>query len=578
MPALSKTLHLIVRNGVYYYKRRVPAVAQEAFGGPMYQVSLETRILKEAEGKRALQDILFHARVDAVRANEQSKPVPVSASTAVLEAEVRARVRQFVAMHDTKANDEFVSYSAEEERNAAIQNIETELQCLAAIDDPFGHELIANAYPVATGLLQTHPKAADLVQRGLVEVRNRKIDRIHNGYSRPYFDPMFGPTLEHHATFKEVADQYLKFATDEAEANKRRPHTSKKKAALVATVVEMIGSDTRVDAISFDAVQHFRLKLDRLPANRNKLFPGKTIDQAIALATKSSKRLSYLAQCDYASQLRLILDLALKKQLITHNFAHDLRPLKVDTVSDGDRRPSFSTDQIQQLFSCDYYAKCSTLPVPYRGDTNGGWRFWLPLMMLFGGMRPNEVCQLRLSDFKTTKAGVHYINVTNEESDEDAAHLTEKSVKTRNSVRKVPVHPVLIKIGLLAYVQDRREAGDVQLFPTLMPKGYGNYATYPARRFNERFLLDAIELEQGQVLYSLRHSFRDTLRRIDAPNDTLRALGGWADRSETSSDYGDRTNPDFQAKWIERVSYPGVDLSPLYVKPKEASLGPHDDA
>lgn len=564
---MSKTLHLIIRSGVYYYKRRVPAGAREAFGGEMYQVSLETRDLKEAEQKRALEDILFHARVDAARSNEQAISMPTSGETGLLEAEVLSRVRQFLTIRDSKANAEFVSYSTEEDRNEAIQNIEIELESLTSADDPFGHQLISHAYTGATGLAQPHPRAADMVQRALVELRHRKLDRIRNGYSRPYLDPLFGPTGQHQVTFKEVADQYLKYDADEAEANKRRPHTSEKKAALVATVVEMIGSATRVDNISYDTVKSFQLKLDRMPANRNKLFPGKSVDQAIELASKLHKpRLSYLSQCDYAAQLRLILNLAVKKQVITHNFAHDLRPLKADTVTDGERRRPLSTDQIKQLFSSDFYQTCASLPVPYRGDVKGGWRFWLPLIMLFGGMRPNEVCQLRLADFKTTKAGVHYIDVTTEESGEVAAQLTEKSVKTRNSVRKVPVHSILIKIGLLEYVAERKKVGDLQLFSALTPKEYGNYATYPARRFNERFLPDAIHLEPGQVLYSLRHSFRDALRRIDAPDDTLRALGGWADHSDTSSDYGDRTNPDYQLKWIERVSYPGTDLTPLYLE------------
>ncbi|SFC51333.1 site-specific integrase [Devosia psychrophila] len=570
---MSKTLHLIVRKGVYYYKRRVPSFAQEAFGGGMYQVSLETRSLKEAEGKRALQDIMFHARVDAARANEQPTPAPTSAETGILEAEVRARVREFVMMRDAKANDEFVSDYTEQERGDAIENIEIEIQNLATTDDPFGQELISRAYPTATGLTQPHPRAADLVQRALIEIRNRKLDRIHHGYARPYFDPAFGPVLEHQTTFKQVADLYLKYDADEAEANNRRRHTSEKKAALVATVIEMIGGDTRVDAISFDTVKGFQLTLDRLPANRNKLFPGKSIDQAIELARKANKaRLSYLSQYDYASQLRLILDLAVKKRIISHNFANDLKPLKADTVSDGDRRKPFSPDQIRQLFSGAFYLHCATLPVPYRGDTNGGWRFWLPLIMLFAGMRPNEVCQLRLADFKATKNGVQYIDVTSEESGDNADQLAQKSVKTRNSIRKVPVHPVLIKMGLLELVEDRRKAGDLQLFPTLAPKAYGNYATYPARRFNERFLPDAMELAEDQALYSLRHSFRDALRQIDAPNDTLRALGGWADHSETSSDYGDRTNPDYQSKWIDQVSYPGVDLTKLYPKSPKSTV------
>ena len=42
-----------------------------------------------------------------------------------------------------------------------------------------------------------------------------------------------------------------------------------------------------------------------------------------------------------------------------------------------------------------------------------------------------------------------------------------KRVKNKASRRKLPLHPELVKCGLLAYVEERQGSGDVQLFPDL---------------------------------------------------------------------------------------------------------------
>jgi hypothetical protein len=43
----------------------------------------------------------------------------------------------------------------------------------------------------------------------------------------------------------------------------------------------------------------------------------------------------------------------------------------------------------------------------------------------------------------------------------------------------------------------------------------------------------------------------------------------WARVSQgrlTSDDYGDKSDPDYQVKFMNRVAYPGLDLSDLQVK------------
>jgi hypothetical protein len=62
----------------------------------------------------------------------------------------------------------------------------------------------------------------------------------------------------------------------------------------------------------------------------------------------------------------------------------------------------------------------------------------------------------------------------------------------------------------------------------LKPDKYGYLSKYPLRRFAEKFFPDEIELGKRQSYYSLRHNFRDALRRASASRDALQALGGWS--------------------------------------------------
>ena len=72
-------------------------------------------------------------------------------------------------------------------------------------------------------------------------------------------------------------------------------------------------------------------------------------------------------------------------------------------------------------------------------------------------------------------------------------------------------------------------------------------------------------MQPRQSFYSFRHSWRDALRRIDAQPATLQALGAWSQGKLTSDDYGDKSDPDYQAKVMNEITFPGLDLSSLYI-------------
>jgi integrase len=74
-------------------------------------------------------------------------------------------------------------------------------------------------------------------------------------------------------------------------------------------------------------------------------------------------------------------------------------------------------------------------------------------------------------------------------------------VKTRNSVRKVPVHRQLLADGFEDWA--RKRSGD---------RLFSGTAQAASKRLNRRF--DSLKLDDGKVFHSLRHTFITAARRV----------------------------------------------------------------
>ena len=176
-----------------------------------------------------------------------------------------------------------------------------------------------------------------------------------------------------------------------------------------------------------------------------------------------------------------------------------------------------------------------------------------------------------IGDLKQTSKGTWYLDITaTTDEDDDQSSSPSKTLKTTYSRRKIPLHPELIAIGFLDFVEMRKKSGvGSRLFPDLKPDKYGNHASYALKRFRDSYLPAAIKLEPRQSFYSFRHTWRDALRRIDAQPSTLQALGAWSQGKLVSDDYGDKFDPDYQVQFIKQISFQGLDLSGLYPNPKD---------
>ena len=105
------------------------------------------------------------------------------------------------------------------------------------------------------------------------------------------------------------------------------------------------------------------------------------------------------------------------------------------------------------MFHSKYYVGCAQHgDRPYlKADKPS--RFWLPIISLLTGMRPKEICQMHVADLKVSDDGVLYFHVIADKDD--------KTVKTPTSRRKIPVHPELVRMGFVDYVESVRKQGHI---------------------------------------------------------------------------------------------------------------------
>src|SRR5690606_6654747 len=147
-----------------------------------------------------------------------------------------------------------------------------------------------------------------------------------------------------------------------------------------------------------------------------------------------------------------------------------------------------------------------------------GWHYWMTLIAAFSGARLNEIMQMRVEDIRQVE-GVWVFDFTDAGADQ--------SLKTKASRRLVPVHPVLIDLDILAYLDQLRSQGVVSFFHDAPTDADGRRSTRAGKWFS-RFL-DKIEVK-GQIggMHRWRHTVIDKLRRAGYLDHEIAPLVGHA--------------------------------------------------
>ncbi|MED5483042.1 MAG: site-specific integrase [SAR324 cluster bacterium] len=199
--------------------------------------------------------------------------------------------------------------------------------------------------------------------------------------------------------------------------------------------------------------------------------------------------------------------------------------------------------------------KIKTLPTQPSGAKNQLPYYWIFPLGILSGMRTNEMCQLRCSDIKKVN-GIWMIHVEDTE---------DTNVKSVAGIRKVPVHPQLIKLGLIDYIAKLRRKKKDRIFWELT-KSRDGYIKQVSRHYNERVLPSlGIWKKRQKVLYCTRHTFINKLYSERVDENVIKNLVGH-EKEFTMKHYGgDPFSPERLLEEISKVDYSGIKWSSLKI-------------
>jgi integrase len=137
---------------------------------------------------------------------------------------------------------------------------------------------------------------------------------------------------------------------------------------------------------------------------------------------------------------------------------------------DRSQRPPTSLEDLRKLFALPIFTGCQkhrggTGQVVLRARFTPGPAiihdafYWVPLLIYYTGARREEICKLRPDDFRELD-GIAFIQIDETETGR---------VKNHGSVRAIPLHRELIRLGLLDFVESCRRRGQDVIFPELRP-------------------------------------------------------------------------------------------------------------
>jgi integrase len=250
--------------------------------------------------------------------------------------------------------------------------------------------------------------------------------------------------------------------------------------------------------------------------------------------------------------IRLFFDWAIQRELVEVNPCYGMKFER--RAKAKEQRKAFTIDQLNILFGAPIYSGCKSSGRRFmRGDTIiFDHRYWLPVLAVWTGARLEELAQLRREDILEAD-GIKMIRI-HEEGD-------SRRVKNDAASRNIPIHHCLEATGFLEFVEETAKEGRSHIFPELKPAGADQKLSFAFTKWFPRFLRSrGIE---GVQFHSLRHSFITAMRDAGIPEDLRMYISGHSRNTSQQDRYAKDPSPKLLKENIDRLSYPGLDMSHL---------------
>ncbi|WP_076072309.1 integrase [Sphingomonas montana] len=248
----------------------------------------------------------------------------------------------------------------------------------------------------------------------------------------------------------------------------------------------------------------------------------------------------------FANVQRLSKWLAAKTPMRALDFSDFI--LEEEDRDQRDERDPYTIEQGLELFKLGIWTGSASLEDRYHPKSGDSiWHdaaYWVMALVWYSGMRREECCKLLIDDIGEEN-GITFFNIRS---------TVAGRVKTARSVRKVPVHPELIRLGFIEYVAAMRVAGETCLFPDIMP---GRSGRKQGDVFFKQVWLKIKpclqQIRPGQAVHSGRHMVSTELKILQTFEEFRADLLGQVFGGENASRYSGATNLEILVDVVVRI-------------------------
>lgn len=575
---MAKPKGLILRGSVWYSRVGVPKELVAHFGRREIWKSLGTSNRNEAEALHLREAANWKAAfVEASRSiKRRSRAKPSSFDRPVIsDTEAAMLARRFFDRAQASLDRaeqspaEFDTY----ERQQIAHDLNTQIASLSSWSHPDAHlwvgglqkEILEQAGLPPEAMDNSSPLLAEYLRRALIQIHQLELARSRGDYSGRIADSFFvtGGASQPRAVSNSVQpvarlsvkSAIERFQAEELDIRSVTPKTNEKRRALLKHVEQFFGSETDVSEVSRSDCNEFRSVLSKVAPNFGKQITKRVSMRSLAEANKSERQLAWETQNSYLRMADDLFGWLVKERLIGDNPAIGIIPLRKREAAETQRLP-FDATELEAIFNAPIYTGCVD-------DENGfakpgpniikRSRYWVPLLALYSGMRMGEILQLTPGHIRRSATGTDYIVLTR-----------DMVLKSDAAEREIPVHPVLLRLGFLDWVEQNFNNSGELLFADVPPGKHG----YRSDTFTKRFAtaLRKIEISPARKaklsFHSFRHNFRDALSETGASEEIIEEVCGWSRGKRTGRRYGTGLSADRMKPFVDQIRY-DFDLSHL---------------
>lgn len=313
---------------------------------------------------------------------------------------------------------------------------------------------------------------------------------------------------------------------------------------LFTGLLEVLGPETWVRAITWKQVADLRDLLLRLPPNPRKKFGAKiTLTEAADRADQHDRleedednfmeRVAPATVSSYLSRLSAMMKWAMNKGYADTNPAAGMGAGAAPKIE----RRAFTTAERTKIF-----ASLS----PYR--ESGSWRWWVSVIAAYTGARASEIVQLNREDLRDFE-GTPYFAVTAFRA--DGRRPKSKKEKTASARRNIALHPDLVAAGLLDFIES---AAPGPLFPDV-PRHPDRAVSHAVSKWFADYLDSLGMPEPALCFHSFRHGFKAAADAADVHPEYRRALLGHV-AGDAGERYGGAHAVPVLTREISKISLP----------------------